>query len=383
MKHALDGVKVVDLTSYIAGSYVATLLADLGAQVVKVESPTGDGFRVMAGSFQGWNRGKRAIIVDLTKQEGRSLLYRMVAEADVVLENYRPSVTKKLGVDYETIRAIKPDIVYCSVTAYGQTGPHIQSPGFDPLMQAQSGAMHAQGGDGNPPVFLRVAITDYAAAILGAVGIAAALAHRARTGRGQRLETSLVNAAIAVQAAEFLDYNNKPAPHRMGDYGVDATYRLYQASDGWLFLSCQDDESWANACAALGRPGLARRYPDARSRREHDGEIAAELEKIIRGGKRQEWLDKLQKAHVRCGPSRVMTDFHDDPWAIKTGLTVSAESPDAGPVRQMGVAIGFSDTPGIVWGPAPAHGQNTDEVLREFGYSTEEIAKLRQSGVVG
>jgi formyl-CoA transferase len=382
VRYALDGVKIVDLTSYIAGSYVATLLADLGARVVKVESPAGDGFRVMAGSFQGWNRGKRAIVVDLTKQGGRDLLYRMVREADVVLENYRPGVTKKLGVDYETIRSVKPDIVYCSVTAYGQTGPYIQSPGFDPLMQAQSGAMHAQGGEGNPPVFLRVAITDYAAAILGAVGIAAALAYRARTGQGQRLETSLVNAAIAVQAAEFLDYDGKPQPRRMGEYGVDATHRLYQASDGWLFLSCQDDPSWVRACATLGRSGLAKQYPDARSRLEHDDEIAAELETIFRGGKRQEWLDKLQSAGVRCGPSRVMTDFHDDPWAIQSGLTVSAESPDAGPVRQMGVAIGFSDTPGVVWGPAPAHGQHTDDVLREVGYSAEEISALRQNGVV-
>jgi formyl-CoA transferase len=375
-------VKVVDLTSYIAGSYVATLLADLGAQVVKVESPAGDGFRVMAGSFQGWNRGKRAIIVDLTRQEGRSLLYKLVKEADVVLENYRPGVTKKLGVDYKTIRAVKPDIVYCSVTSYGQTGPYIQSPGFDPLMQAQSGAMDAQGGDGNPPVFLRVAITDYAAAILGAVGIAAALAYRSRTGKGQRLETCLVNAAIAVQAAEFLDYDGKPEPRRIGEYGVDATYRLYQASDGWLFLSCQDDESWVKACAALSRPSLAKRYPDSRSRLGHDDEIAVELEGLFHSGKRQEWLDKLQKAGVRCGPSRVMTDFHDDPWAIQSGLTASAESPDAGPVRQMGVAIGFSDTPGTVWGPAPAHGQDTDEVMGELGYSAEEIATLRQSGVV-
>ncbi|MBM3949454.1 MAG: CoA transferase [SAR202 cluster bacterium] len=383
MKHPLDGVTVVDLTSYIAGSYVATLLADLGARVVKVESPTGDGFRVMAGSFQGWNRGKRAIIVDLTKQEGRDLLYRMVAEADVVLENYRPGVAKKLGVDHETIRAITPDIVYCSVTAYGQTGPYIQSPGFDPLMQAQSGAMHAQGGEGNPPVFLRVAITDYAAAILGAVGIAAALANRARTGLGQRLETSLVNSAIAVQAAEFLDYGAKPEPRRMGDYGVDAAYRLYQASDGWLFLSCQDDESWAKACAALDRPELARRYPDMTSRLKHDGEIAAELERLFARGERQKWLNKLQQAGVRCGPSRVMTDFHDDSWAVQSGLTVSAESPDAGPVRQMGVAIGFSDTPGVVWRPAPSHGQHTDEVLGEIGYSDKDIARLRQNGVVG
>jgi len=382
VKHPLDGVRIVDLTAYIAGSYTTALLGDLGALVVKVESPAGDGFRMMAGSFQGWNRGKRAAIFDLTRDEGRGALYRMVREADVVVENYRPGVARKLGVDYDTLRAIKPDIVYCSVTGYGQTGPSVKSPAFDPLMQSQSGAMHAQGGEGQPPVFLRVAITDYAAAIIAASGVAAALVHRARTGEGQRLETSMVNAAVAIQAAEFMAYKGKQAPRRVGEMGVDATYRLYQASDGWLFLSCRDDTSWTKAANVLGRPELAQRYPDAASRATNDAALCKELEAVFKKGTAADWVGKLQAAGVRCARSRVMLDFHDDAWAIARGLTVSADSPDAGPVKQMGPAIRFSDTPAIARGPAPGHGQHTDAVLAELGYSDADIAALRYSGAV-
>ena len=243
---------MVDLAAYIAGSYCSSLLADMGARVVKVESPAGDGFRAMGGAFQGWNRGKRAMVLNLLTDEGRDILYRMVGEADVVMENYRPGVAKKLGADYESLKAVNPSIIYCTVTGYGMTGPYIEKPAFDPLLQAESGAMAAQGGEGNPPVYLRIAMTDYAASILAAYGVAAALFHRARTGQGQRLETSLLNAAIAVQAGEFLSYPGKEPSPRVDSLGLSSTYRLYQAEDGWFFLSCSDDESWRKVCEVLG-----------------------------------------------------------------------------------------------------------------------------------
>lgn len=382
IKHPLDNIKVIDLTSYIAGSYATTLLADLGAHVVKVESPAGDGFRMMAGSFQGWNRGKRGTIVDLTNAAGREAFYRLAREADVVVENYRPGVTRKLGVDYDKLRGIREDIVYCSVTGYGQTGPSVKSPAFDPLMQAQSGSMQAQGGEGYPPVFLRIAITDYAAAMAAASGIVAALVHKARTGEGQYLETSMVNAAVAIQAEEFMSYGGKPMARYLGEMGVESTYRLYRANDGWLFLSCQDDRSWMKAMKALNRTDLGKRYPDESSRRNSDTSISLELEAVFAQRGVTEWVQRLQVAGVRCATSRVMIDFHDDTWAAKSGLTVTTESPDVGPVRQMGAAIKFSETPSVVWGPAPSHGQHTDEVLTELGYSGEDIAELHDTGAV-
>ena len=383
MKHPFEDIKVVDLSGYIAGAYCTNLLADLGAQVVKIESHGGDGFRAMSGGFQGWNRGKRAIVLDLKAPEGRDILYQMVSEGDVVVENYRPGVAQRLGVDYETLLGVNPGIVYCTVAGYGTDGPHSAEPGWDSLLQALSGASAAQGGEGNPPVFLRVAISDYAAAILAAYGVAAALLHRARTGRGQRVETSLVNAAVAVQASEFFLYDDKPEPHASDAAGPRATYRLYRAADDWLFLSCEDDRSWAAVCDVLERPDLLRQFPDRESRASHDAEVAAVLEDAFSAGSRQRWLARLQDAGVRCAPSNMMTDVHTDPQAVLSGLTVEADSPDAGPIRQMGLPIKLYDTPGKISGPAPAQGQHTDQVLSELGYAPDAIASLRQRRVVG
>ena len=382
MKHPLDGVKVVDLAAYIAGSYCSSLLADMGARVIKVESPAGDRFRAMGGGFQGWNRGKRAMVLNLTSEEGRDILYRMVAEADVVTENYRPGVAEKLGADYESLRRVNPNIIYCTVTGYGMTGPYSEKPAFDPLLQAESGAMAAEGGEDNPPVFLRIPITDYSASILAAYGVAAALFHRARTGQGQRLETSLLNAAIAVQAEEFLSYPGKEPSPRVGSLGLSSTYRHYQASDGWLFLSCGDDESWRKMCEVLGRTDLAEKYPDKATRTTHDAEIGVELESVFSTKVRQHWLSRLEAARVKSAPSRHSWYLHEDPQAIHLGLTVDADSPDAGPIKQMGLPFRFSRTPGKIWGPSPSQGQHTDEVLSEMGFSPREVAELRERGVV-
>ena len=383
MKHPLEGVKVVDLAAYIAGAYCSSLLADMGARVVKVESPVGDGFRTMGGAFQGWNRGKRATILNLTTQEGRDILYLMVAQADVVTENYRPGVAEKLGADYDTLRRVNPSIIYCSVTGYGLSGPYSEKPALDPLLQALSGAMAGQGGEGNPPVFHRIAISDYAGAILAAYGIAAALFHRARTGQGQRLETSLLNTAVAVQAGEFFSYPGKQQQHSVGTLGLTATYRLYKARDDWFFLSCRDDASWTKVCDVLGRADLHKKFPDETTRAEHDAQIGAALEAIFTTEPRDHWLARLQAIGVKCAPSKYMHDVHEDPQALHLGLTVDAVSPDAGPVKQMGLPFRFSRTPGKIWGPSPALGQHTDQVLAELGFSSGEIAELREGGAVG
>ena len=378
----LQGVRVIDLAAYIAGAYCSTLLADMGADVVKVESPAGDAFRVLGGSFQAWNRGKRAMILNLASPEGRSILHRMVADADVVVENYRKGAAEKLGADYDTLRAVTPRIIYCSVTGYGLTGPYSSQPGFDPLLQAQSGAMTTQGGKGSPPVFLRVAISDYAGAMLSAFGVAAALLHRARTGIGQRVEASLLRGAVAVQAVELFSYpDSKPVP-RSGDKGETACYRLYEGSDDWFFLSCRDDESFASVCEVVSRPDLAQRYAHEEQRMEHDSEIAAAFEAAFAADTRAAWISRLQGAGVRCAVSNRMADLHQNAYAIERGFTVDAESPDLGPIKQMGLPFEFSGTPGKIHGPAPAHGQHTDEVLSEAGYSTDEIASLRERGIV-
>ncbi|MBI4337548.1 MAG: CoA transferase [Chloroflexi bacterium] len=381
-QHPLDGVFVADLAMYIAGAYCSSLLADLGAEVVKVEPPHGDPFRDHGGAFQGWNRGKRSIAVDLNKAQGRDVVYSLVRRADVVVENYRPGVAHRLGVDHETLKGLNPRLVYCSITGYGGSGPYRAQPAFDPLLQAQSGAMEAQGGPDRPPVFLKVAISDYGAALLGAWGCALGLYRRARTGEGTRVETSLLNAAMAIQAAEFLLYPGRPGLGRLGDLGTDLACRLYHTSDGWMALSCATDQEWKAFVSTLAVAVPTETWWSLEAARRGDGPLGAAVEARICQHTTDEWTRALREAGVPCGPVQRSRDLASDPQALHNGLVVQHDSPDLGPIVQTGLTMRFSNTPGKVWGPAPALGQHTDDVLAELGYSVAQVSALRQARVV-
>jgi crotonobetainyl-CoA:carnitine CoA-transferase CaiB-like acyl-CoA transferase len=380
-KAPLLGVRVVDLTGYIAGSYGTSLLSDLGADVIKVESPTGDGFRMLGGSFQAWNRGKRGMVVDLRTPEGREVVYDLVRGADVVAENFRPGTAEKLGVDAETLRGLRPSIVYLSVTGYGPTGPLSGDPAFDPLVQTLSGTMSAQGADGQP-VYLRVAVADYAAAMLGCFGVVSGLLARRRGAGGSYTATSLLHAAAAVQSGELIRHSDGPRDdRRWGQLGVTATYRLYEADGGYLFLSCSEDVAFAAACAALGLPELAKEFATETSRDRGDGAIAETLALALAGLPVAE-AESLLRAHgVRCAQVRHMMDAHEDPQALSQGLSVDADT-IIGPVKMMGPPFRFAATPVVAQRPGPDLGQHTDEVLAELDYSDERIAKLRAIGAV-
>ncbi len=382
IQHPLQGVKVVDMTSYIAGAYTTFLLADIGAEVVKVESPTGDGFRVQAGSFDGWNRGKRAISLDLNTSDGKAILNDMIRASDVLAENFRPGVSTKLGVDYDAVREINPKIVYSTITGYGSSGPYSDRPAFDPLMQAQSGPMAIQGNTEPHPVFLRVPISDYAAAILAANGIVLALYHRKKTGEGQRVEVPLVNSVLAFQAAEFFSYPGKPRGLLNDSKGMGPAYRIYHVQDGWLFISCDDDESWSNLCILLNRPDLSQTYDTQEKRSEASQELIEILGQAFQRARLSEWLAKLEAVGVKCAPAVSSRDMHSEPQALHNGLSVDSISPAIGPIKQLGLPIKMSATPGKIWGPAPRLGQHTDEILSEMGRSPTEIADLRSRGVV-
>lgn len=382
IKHPFEGIKVVDLTSYIAGAYATALLADMGADVIKVESPVGDGFRALAGAFDGWNRGKRSISLDLSSPEGKAILYDMVRRADVVAENYRPGVSKKLEMDYQALANINTKIIYCTIIGYGSSGPFSDQPAFDPLMQAQGGVMEAQGRNGTNPVFLRVPVSDYAAAIMGAAGIAMALRHRIKTGSGQRLETSLVNSVIAFQAAEFFLYSGKSPEASNTPLGFRSTYRIYQTQDGWFFLSCEDDDSWAKLCQALNIPPDIAALRTARDRSAKDEEITANLARVFQHNTTSHWLALLRSAAVRCAPVKLSQDMHNEPQALINGLSTNAVSPILGKIKQLGLPVKMSLTPGEIRGPAPTLGQHTNEILVEMGKTQEEIASLHRNGVV-
>ena len=375
---ALAGVRVVDLTSYIAGSYAGMMLADLGASVLKVESLEGDSFRELPG-FHGWNRGKRSIALNLKTSEGRAIVERLAVESDVVMENMRPGVADRLGVGEARLRALNPRLVYSSVTAFGSTGPYASRPGFDPLLQAMAGVMTLQGF-GGPPQYLRIAITDYYAAALAAQAILAALFVRERTGRGQRVETSLLNASLALQSGNVVEYAGKESSFR-----DNPTYRLYQAGDGeWLFLACGNQSFWVKLCKALRCEPLADdpRFASWMLRLDNREALLPLIEGAFRSRPRDEWLAVLAEHDIPAAPVQSLAEFLRDPAVAHHRMVREYSHPEVGPLRLMGQPLGFSETPAEDPGPSPTLGEHTDAVLRELGYDRAAIDDLRARDVV-
>lgn len=354
------------------------MLADLGAAVVKVESLQGDSFRELPGFF-GWNRGKRSIALDLKTPEGREIVERLAARGDVLMENMRPGVADRLGVGWQRLSALNPRLVYCSTTAFGSTGPDADRPGFDPLLQARGGVMALQGF-GGPPQYVRIATTDYYAAALGAQAVLAALFVRERTGRGQRVETSLLNAVLALQSGNVVDYPGKPSPFR-----DNPTYRLYQAGDGeWFFLACGNQAFWVKLCSALGLAHLADdpRFASWLLRLDNREALLPILEKTFRQKPRAEWLALLAAHDIPAGAVEPLGAFWDDPAVRHHGMVREYDHPEVGRLRLMGQPLLFSDTPAPDPGPPPTLGQHTREVLDELGYTAETITNLEKKRIV-
>jgi crotonobetainyl-CoA:carnitine CoA-transferase CaiB-like acyl-CoA transferase len=374
----LDGIRVVDLTSYIAGSFAATMLADLGAEVLKVESLEGDSFRELPGFF-AWNRGKRSIAVNLKSPDGRAIVERLARDADVVMENMRPGVADRLGVGEAALRAVNPRLVYASTTAFGSTGPYADRPGFDPVLQGLSGIMALQGFGGSPQ-YIRVALVDYYAASLTAQGVLAALFTRERTGIGQRVETSLLHAVTALQAGNFVDYPGKQSVFR-----DNPTYRLYQAGDGeWLFLACGNQSFWVKLCQVMGLEDLAQdpRFASWMLRLDNREVLLPIFEARFRQHSRDEWLERLRSHDIPAGPVHTIEQFRRHPLVEHHGLRREYQHPDVGPLTLPAPPLVFATTPLRDMGPSPTLGQHTDEILQRTGYDEAARADLRARKVI-
>lgn len=375
----LEGVKVLDMGSVIAGALAGAVLANLGAEVIKIESPEGDPFRSDGGPFLACNRGKRGLGLDLKQPGAKEMFFDLVRQSDVVLDNYRFGVRKRLGVDYEALRQVNPRIISCSVNAYGDAGPRAPLPGFDPLLQAEGGMMAAQGGAAEP-VLHTIAVNDVATAGVVAFGIISALNARRRTGEGQEVITSLLAQSLTFQLGEVVDYPGRPAAPSGGVdcLGLSAAHRYYECRDGWIAVAAETVEE---AGALLGALGLDANPRDALSA-EPEGSLAGRLAETLAEQSRDAALARLGQAGVPCAPCVRGYEAYEDGWLAENRVF------EAWRHGRLGEAVGvrsyadFSRTPGGFRFPVPDAGEHTRQVLAEFGLDAARIEALLAAGAV-
>jgi crotonobetainyl-CoA:carnitine CoA-transferase CaiB-like acyl-CoA transferase len=379
---ALAGLRILELTQVMAGPFCGQVLADMGADVVKVEPPEGDPTRESLGTaaFLAVNRNKRSLALDLKTAEHQAVLHRLVTETDVVLENYRPGVAARLGADWDTLCELNPRLIYASVSGFGQTGPYAQRPGYDLIAQGLAGVMSVTGEPGGEPVKCGIPISDLSAGLFCAVAILSAVVARERTGRGQRIDTSLFEAALALsvwESAELWGTGHVPQP--LGSaHRLTAPYQALRTRDGHITVGANTQRLWRRLCDAIGRPELAAdgRFATNDARMANRAELASELEAALAARSTDEWVAVLGEAGVPCGPIHDYRQVFEDPHTQARGMQVRVTHPVEGETSALGIPVKLSETPGSVRRPAPLPGEHTAEVLREAGFSDEEIAAL-------
>jgi crotonobetainyl-CoA:carnitine CoA-transferase CaiB-like acyl-CoA transferase len=404
---ALSHLRVLDLSRVLAGPWASQVLADLGAEVIKVERP-GEGdesrgwgppwLRDLHGAetaesayFASANRGKRSITVDLGRPEGREIVRRLAERSDVLIENFKVGALARHGLAYEDLAPRNPGLVYCSITGFGQTGPYRSRPGYDFMIQAMGGLMSVTGEpDGVPgggPVKVGVAITDLLTGMYAATAVLAALAHRDRTGAGQRIDLALLDVQVAMLANQAESYLvSGRAPGRLGNaHPSIVPYQAFATADGHLVLAVGNDGQFARLCEVAGRPELAAdpRFATNAARVRSRAELVAALRPLLAARPTREWVAALERAGVPCGPINDLAEVFEDPQVVHRGLRVEAPHPVAGAVPMVASPIRLSATPVAHDAAPPTLGQHTREVLVEvLGLTEPEVVALREKGVI-
>ncbi len=391
---ALSGVKVVDCTQIMAGPFCTLLLADMGADVIKVEKPNGGDdsrrlgppfIRDWSAAFLAVNRNKRSIALDLRTEEGKEVFLRLAEGADVVAENFRPGAMDRLGLGYGDLKRLNPALVYCSVSGFGQTGPYSRRGGFDLVAQGMSGIMSVTGTPGGPPVKVGVPITDLTAGMYAAYGVLTAYIHRLKTGEGQLVDTSLLEAGVAYtfwESSVYFSTGETPGP--LGSaHRLSAPYQALRTADGYINLGAANQSTWEAMCAAIGRTDLLEdpRFTSNADRKPREAELAAILEETFTAGTTEHWVEVLEGAGVPAGPIMDMEQVYSDPHVLDREMLVELSDPELGVLKNIGIPVKLSKTPGQIRSRAPKLGEHTAEVLVGAGYSEAEVAALIEAGV--
>lgn len=384
LSSALDGIRIIDFSSFFATAYGARLLSDLGADVIKVEPLQGDQMRPLADLFEGAQRGKRNLAVDLRTPAGREVVRRLVATSDAVMHNFRPGKAEKIGLGYEDLRLVRPDLIYCYLPGFGSRGPKSGLKSFAPLVSGFTGLLYEAAGEGNAPVRRAIGNEDLYNGLSGAVAVLLALQHRDRTGRGQYVESPQLHSSLFVITEQCTDGAGNPLPGLTLDRdqtGWDPLYRLYRTSDGWICVACVGTRSYQNLATALELPQLTsdERFSQPEARARHAEELAGVLAERFASLKTDEAFAVLDANGVACEVPLdypLMPEFLWDNWALETQRVFEHHHPEHGWVREVGLVVRLSENPGRFKGPSARLGENTREILTELGYSPAEVDTL-------
>ena len=394
---ALDDITILDLSRVLSGPYCTMLAADMGARVIKIEHPVrGDDTRAWGPPFQGTesayylsiNRNKESVAVDFKTAEGRAIIHALAGKADVLVENFRPGTLDPIGIGYEAMAAAHPSLIYVSISGFGQNGPRRDEPGYDAVAQAEGGLMSITGAEDGPAVRLGVAIADIAAGMFAFQGLMAALIARGRTGRGQRVDVSLLDSVAALltyQASRYFATGDVPERHGNRHASI-APYNTFQTSDGVIVLAVGNDAQWQSLCRVIEAADLGAdaRYRTNAGRVEHYDALVASLAPILHSWRLKPLVDALRNAGVPCGAVRSIDEALTDPQIAARAMVETLDHPSIGAMKTLGIPVKLSDTPGEIRSAPPRLGEHTRSVLSaDLGMSPDEIEKLIADGVVG
>jgi crotonobetainyl-CoA:carnitine CoA-transferase CaiB-like acyl-CoA transferase len=396
MSHPLDGIRILELGQIIAGTYGSQVLSDLGAEVIKIETPEGDLGRIpsvapykgLSALFLTLNRNKKSIVLNLKSENGREVFYELVKKADVVVDNFRPGVLERLKIDYDTLSKINPRIIQCSVTGFGTAGEYKDYPALDIIIQAISGHMAITGEPGRPPVRVGIPLADMSGGIFSCKAILAALFDRERTGKGRKIDLSMFDAMLNLMGyigTMWLTAGELPKPPGSA-HQYSVPWQAFECKDGYLVVATRQDVFWQKLCAALDEPALAddARYRTNPARVQNRAMLEPHLEQIFRTRTVADWLKRLHAAEVPAAPVNNLDRAFAEPTVEEREMIVEYDHPDVGKVRLPGNPIKMSGMEGTISRPAPRLGEHTDTVLGELlQLTSDEIAALRKSGAVG